>query len=1348
MKIGSINTSNVNQLLIEQSSIEHSSSQRASSTHWLRRRAWLLLCLMFAMPALADDIDIYNNPSANSLQPPYTIIVLDLNLLGICNSVVTQTSNPNNASAPQLCLNITNTIVLSDLLTGVTSNPAAYLTSLLTGAYACTGSTSSTACNSNAAALCNLYGLIGATPSASVSIPGITPLLAPLLGGVTTLSCGTLNALLGIPAVGTLLNGVMSSFVGQLVTGLVNPLLSTLFGQLPSAIVALLQPTFSAVFAQGQISLMSLLGAMLNSLINTNVAILVSHADRSNATGSPASTCSFADTASIPGARSSTVGCSNGAYMLLGFTTLANQTTINTVLTKVSTLLTNALSPTNLLNSTTALLSTTLTTPTQLLPPYQAKEAYAEITHYLAGNNIYNAPLARWDGLTGVLTRDTSIELANGNYAKPPLSCRSANVLNVMLTNNLRDGESDGTLRAYFPALPSGSITLGNVVQQAQTPGFIDNAGNTISLQSYFLIQNLLTSTATLANTGATVLTYADSLGLLGLGQSIAQLMQPSLIVNASLVSASTTASAGATTSGLLTPAFFSIFKPDANASTSQTAGTSKPGWFGNLKRLDLDQVTNASSSAIGTYIYTDANCSDSSAAAGSCASAIASDGRISTTAKTYWTNSAQLGANSVDGREATLGGAGENIPGYVYGGGGNPGRKNADGVRQLYYDSLPAGSTVPVLAALDADNATGTFNTATSAERNELYQYLNCPVTANDTTCQALLLHARGFNVGTSTAPVSNLNNVTSRSWMLGAVLHARPVAINYGARSGYSKTDPDIRVLFGSADGFLHMVKNGPAASPLGQEVWAFMPRAVMGNLKTLRDDAYSSPNNLGFPYGVDGAPQVLIQNLNSTTGVPGNVYAFFGLRRGAGANSSSLPGAYSAYYALDLSNPDSPKLMWTLSKAGVYSANATSPGLIGGTSQFPELAETFSSPAIGKVLLQGETTARSVLIFGGGYNGSVNGTRIGKDLNNSRNASAAAQIGQNDSIGNAIYVVDAMTGQLLWKATQAAGSGASYNSGTLTFSHPLMQDGIASDITALDTDGDGYTDRFYIGDTGGHVWRGDMAMTATGADRSKWTLSLLASLGRHANPSSTNNTLASDRRFLQAPDYVPASDPTSKSSYDAVVIASGDREDPFNTVTVNDLFALRDYDTASDKTLTPASTNAINGVITSESDSRLLIASTVAANGLTALPASCSGTTSCAVSGITNGWMLTLNSSGEKATSPPVTVAGTVTLASFVPPSSGNSCTPSEGGGKLYALSLDDGHPTIAAFANDSDGDARTISTTAPGMPGELNAVTTNTLNVNAQTLTIQVVPFYRVYWRERRGDEEKPVQQVPQ
>lgn len=1261
----------------------------------------MLMTMCAGLPSRADDIDLYSNAQANTLRPPYTVIVLDLNLLGICNSVLTQTSNPNNPDAPQLCLNISSSIVLGDLLGGITSNPTQLLTNLLVG-------TSSTDAG-RAQALCNLYGLLGVN-SPVVQLPAVGLVLQLLLGGVSSLSCGTLNFLLGIPLLGTILNPLLSGFVGQLVSGLISPLLTTVVGQLPGTVIGLLNTTFSGILNLGQVNLISLLEAILSNLINTNVAVMVSHADRATAGGAPASTCSFADTASIPAARRSTAGCSNGAYMLVGFTPLLNQGSVTTLVNRIGSLLTNTLNPTNLLNSVTALLGTAVTTPTQLLPPYQGKEAYAELMHYLAGREVYNAPLARWDGLTGLLTRDTTIELASGLYSKPALECRTANVLNVMLTNNIRDTESDATLRAYLPALPaSGAITLGDVVRQTSAPNaFKDKDNNDINLRSFFLIQNLLTSTATLANTGATVLAYVDSLGLLGLGQSLAPLLKPTLVTDAALVSPRVASSPQSAT-GLLEPAYFAQFRPRDGGS---------PNWDGNIKVLSFSR----DSSGVSRFL-------DSAGSNG-----IASDGRIAATALTVGTRGGALGGAGVDGRNTTLGGVGQNIPGYRVGGGGNPGRINSDGARQIFYDALNA-SNLPSLAALDAD---------TQAVRDALKADLGVTGTtsADDSLRRALLLHARGFNVGSSSAPLgtgAGLTGVSGRPWMLGAVLHSQPVAVNYGARSGFTSTNPDIRLLFGSADGLLHAVKNSDLS-----ETWAFMPRATMASLKPLRDDRYTQT----FPYGVDGSPRVLIIDRGTSTtlaeGGPADgvinssnandhVYAFFGLRRG---------GRHR--YALEITDPDRPRLLWRIGPDGLYSANAAVPGLVtGSAAQFSELALSFGAAAIGRMRITtapGTTVTRPVLLFGGGYNGGVaaNGSRIGKDASSSRAATAAAAVGVDDSLGNALYVVDAVTGELVWKANRSTSSSiVGYDSATRLFRHPLLADSIASEITALDTDGDGLTDRLYVGDTGGRVWRADFP----GTDRSAWTLGPIASLGRShpVGSAAADASNADDRRFFHAPDYVPGRD--ASGSFDAVVIGSGDREDPFNRSTGNWLYTLRDRDTRSGKTLTDT---GVDGVIASPTDTRL-----IRQTSLADITTACASVANAACpTGATagSGWRLQLANAGEKVVSAPVTAGNVVSLSSFVPPPvGGTSCAPDEGSSRLYGVRLLDGRPAVQQFISDGDSDARSRRAAAPGVAGEAMALTPQLTAINAETLNAAVPLIYRTFWRERREDEEKPVAQ---
>ncbi len=83
----------------------------------------------------------------------------------------------------------------------------------------------------------------------------------------------------------------------------------------------------------------------------------------------------------------------------------------------------------------------------------------------------------------------------------------------------------------------------------------------------------------------------------------------------------------------------------------------------------------------------------------------------------------------------------------------------------------------------------------------------------------------------------------------------------------------------------------------------------------------------------------------------------------------------------------------------------------------------------------------------------------------------------------------MVDAENGTLKWSLTSSQ-----------------FEDSIPSAIGTLDSDADGLTDRLYVGDTGGNVWRVDMPDT----DTSKFSLFQLASFG-HATSNED------DRRFF---------------------------------------------------------------------------------------------------------------------------------------------------------------------------------------------------------------------------------------
>ena len=104
--------------------------------------------------------------------------------------------------------------------------------------------------------------------------------------------------------------------------------------------------------------------------------------------------------------------------------------------------------------------------------------------------------------------------------------------------------------------------------------------------------------------------------------------------------------------------------------------------------------------------------------------------------------------------------------------------------------------------------------------------------------------------------------------------------------------------------------------------------------------------------------------------------------GLRRG---------GNY--YYALDVTHPDSPTLMWSISPS---------------TPGYSKLGQTWSQPVLAHIETGTDVNpqTRDVLVFGGGYD-----TR---QDNYSPNAP--------DPSGNAIYIADAHTGALVWSGSDA--------------------------------------------------------------------------------------------------------------------------------------------------------------------------------------------------------------------------------------------------------------------------------------------------------------------------------------
>ena len=630
---------------------------------------------------------------------------------------------------------------------------------------------------------------------------------------------------------------------------------------------------------------------------------------------------------------------------------------------------------------------------------------------------------------------------------------------------------------------------------------------------------------------------------------------------------------------------------------------------------------------------------------------AIAADGRIRFDALTSWTvpdalPDPDLDAGEVAGRDGRV---------VARGGAGqkipgflkgSPQEANGLGGRTIYYDRTPSA-----LAPLNTDLVTAAtlqpdFDVLTATEAAELIAF------------------ARGLDVDDLDGDGERNE---AREWLFGDALHSRPLPINYGSIGAYTDpTNPAIYLAVATNDGMLRMIRNtNTGGSESGREVWAFMPRKAMEAQKTLR----ANGTGMKHPYTVDGAPVAFMQDRNFDGSIVASdgdkVYLYVGMRRGG-----------KAYYAFDITYPEKPRLMWTIEKGG----------------DFAELGYTFSNPRVG--LVNSPSGPRPVVMFAGGYD---------------MNKDARGVLGSDDSEGNAIYVVDAETGQLVWKARRGSGGSAT------VFEHPRLVDSIPSTLAVADTDGDGFTDRMVVGDTGGNVWRADIQ----GPDTAKWKLTLLASLGRHTSGAMG---MISDRRFFHRPDIVPSKD--GNGLFDGIVIGSGNRPNPLDVggTTINFAFMLKDRHTA------PGS-----GV---DENIQLLQLGDVTSNCL-------QSDTPCSID-LSKGWRLMLEETGEKMLATPLTVVGKVFFTTYMPQAGGGAtaCSPSEGGGRLYAVSLQDAKSVINYDSSDDDPDNpdqptsksdRSVELQSLGIPAEVVSVPPNKiLRPDLQIDNVDATTRWRTFW----------------
>ncbi|HOW57428.1 MAG TPA: PilC/PilY family type IV pilus protein, partial [Smithellaceae bacterium] len=298
-----------------------------------------------------------------------------------------------------------------------------------------------------------------------------------------------------------------------------------------------------------------------------------------------------------------------------------------------------------------------------------------------------------------------------------------------------------------------------------------------------------------------------------------------------------------------------------------------------------------------------------------------------------------------------------------------------------------------------------------------------------------------------------------------------------NHCRASGCSDSaDQEKRIIVvGANDGQLHAFKTKDMT-----EAWSFIPPNLLSKLKNIAHGTH--PTSLTHDFFVDGPVTVSEAWLGVGSGKCKNdadwkTLLVFGEGRGtypntwsatANCDSDFSPGSlynsanypfYCGYYALDITSPLAPTYKWALKGTGTGGAITSTNG--------PYLGEAWSKMRINRVKYNsGSDVEKWVGFIGGGFNGTAcSGTFCGTNC---------------DCRGKGFFLVSLSDGQIHWSFTAGA-----------TGENQYMKYSLPGETAIVDYDSDGFTDRAYIGDLGGNIWRFDFCTEATpGCAMSSWT------------------------------------------------------------------------------------------------------------------------------------------------------------------------------------------------------------------------------------------------------------------
>lgn len=289
-------------------------------------------------------------------------------------------------------------------------------------------------------------------------------------------------------------------------------------------------------------------------------------------------------------------------------------------------------------------------------------------------------------------------------------------------------------------------------------------------------------------------------------------------------------------------------------------------------------------------------------------------------------------------------------------------------------------------------------------------------------------------------------------RQHVLGDIVNSEAVYVNKQlvkyADAGYADFSNQNRqpmVYVGANDGMLHAFN-----ADTGDEVWAFVPTAVLPNVYKLADKQYATQHQ-SF---VDATP--FVQDIK--IGTEWRTILVGGM--GAGGRG---------YYALDVTDPGSPKALWEFG-VGINDTTTTCPSTVARCN----MGYSFGQPEIGKL-----TTGQWVVVLPSGYN----------------------NVNPGDGKGR-VFVLDAATGV----PVLAMPLGVATSAGDTTTPSGLGHIRGWVDSATVDNT----IQRVYGGDNLGNVWRFDINNNVGAAGYEALKLAVLKNASNDLQPVTSRPEL----------------------------------------------------------------------------------------------------------------------------------------------------------------------------------------------------------------------------------------------